>query len=130
MNSGIEGSNFGVEPSPFLSKRYHSCILMFCLMKSFVFAQWSSGTAQIHLGLDTSLVVGAASLCSSEVTLFLFLVLSTSSPYTGAFRSPVRVRGEDLGHFSSVSMNVTLSLIHKRVIKAGWGIFLEKLFSG
>ena len=40
----------------------------------------------------------------------------------------MRVRGEDLEHFSSVSLNATPLWIHKRVIKAGWGIFLEKLF--
>ena len=73
---------------------------------------------------------GVASLCSSEVALFLFLVLSTSSLCTGAFRTPVSVRGEALGNFSSVSLNVTPPLIHKRVIKVGWGIFTEKLFLG
>ena len=63
------------------------------------------------------------------VAFFLFLVLSTSSPCVGVFMTPVRVRGEDLGHLSFVSLNVTPPLMHRSVIKVGWGIFTEKLFS-
>ena len=76
-----------------------------------------------------SSVVEVSSLYGSKAALFIFLVLSTSSPCDIAFRTLVRVRGEDIGHFSSVSLNVTPPLIHMRVIKAGWGIFPEKLFS-
>ena len=63
------------------------------------------------------------------VAHFLFLVLSTSH-CARAFRTLVRVRSEDLGHLSSVSLNVTPSLMHRSVIKEGWGIFPEKLFFG
>ena len=49
----------------------------------------------------------AASLSSSEAALFIFLSFSTSSPCIRAFKTPVKVRGEDLGHLSSISLNVT-----------------------
>ena len=41
----------------------------------------------------------------------------------------MRVRGEAFERFSSSSATVIPLLIHKRVIKAGWGMLLEKLFS-
>ena len=40
----------------------------------------------------------------------------------------MRVRVEDLGHLSFVSVNATPPLMHISVIKARWGIFLEKIF--
>ena len=44
-------------------------------------------------------------------------------------RVRVRVRGEALRHYSSVLLNFTPPLMHKRVIKVGLGIFPENLFS-
>ena len=76
-------------------------------------------------------VVGTCSLGTyTASTLFFFSILSLlspSPPYTGPLVIPVRMRGEALGNCSSSgSLNVTPPLIHRRVIKVGWRMFLEK----
>ena len=55
----------------------------------------------------SSLAAGVASIGNYEDALFIFLALSTFSPYAGAFGTQLRVRGEDLEHLSSISLNVT-----------------------
>ena len=73
-------------------------------------------------------VTGTGSLCCSYV-LFLFLILSTSLSSIGSLRTLARARGEAFRLFSSYFATFTPLLIHKRVIKAGSVMFLEKLFS-
>ena len=77
----------------------------------------------------SSSAIGVASLNGFVAALFLFIALSTSSPCARVLRTPVRVRGEAIDYFSSISLNVTPPLMHGRVIKVGWGIFPENLFS-
>ena len=95
-----------------------SCSLFLLCSKQVFYLLQPSGRALVALGnLQTppplsyvsslSLAAETASPCSIEVALFLFLVLLTSSPCPGAFRTPISVRSEDLGHFSLVSLNVT-----------------------
>ena len=81
-----------------------SCSLFLLYSKQVLYLLQPWGRALVS---NSSSTVGAAFLCSFEAALFLFFVFSTSSPCTGAFKTLVKVRGEDHRHFSSVSLNVT-----------------------
>ena len=72
--------------------------------------------------------VGTVSLGCSYVFI-LFPILSPSSPFVGVLKTLVRVRGEPFRLFSSSYATFIPPLIHKRVIKLGWGMLPEKLFS-
>ena len=97
-----------------------SCLFLLCFEQALFLQLW--GRALVALSsLQTpphphppalssvsgsSSTAGVASLGSSIAALFLSLALSTSSPYAGVLRTPVRVRGEALRHISSISLNV------------------------
>ena len=88
----MEGFGFSVEPTPPLSKRYHSCVLMCCLMSSFClslieFRSCSNSPWALYILImfwfTKSMLFVHSFVHNSRLKLFLGKLMSRwSGPYT------------------------------------------------